>query len=115
MTEEVVNGMYENLVFLHLRYPGVTPREFFDMGSGQPTELRPFAGMVKKLSRTQFAGIENMIDELPNYFAGPSVQVLLNKDQYHFPNDPYQTERGPCCANIKQIQFQQMIDHFVSQ
>ena len=49
--------------FYICEYLGVTPQEFFDTGSRQPAELRPFVEKVKKLSRTQFASIETVVDE----------------------------------------------------
>lgn len=49
--------------FYICEYLGVTPQEFFDTDSKQPAELRPFVEKVKKLSRTQFASIETVVDE----------------------------------------------------
>lgn len=49
--------------FYICEYLSVTPQEFFDMDSKQPAELSPFVEKVKKLSRTQFASIETVVDE----------------------------------------------------
>lgn len=49
--------------FYICEYLKVTPHEFFDTDSEQPAELRPLVEKVKKLSRSQFDCIENMVDE----------------------------------------------------
>ena len=50
--------------FYICEYLGVTPQEFFDTDSKQSAELHPFIEKVKILSRTQFASIETVVDEI---------------------------------------------------
>ena len=49
--------------FYICEYLGVTPQEFFDTDIRQPAELRTFMEKAGKLSPTQFASIEAVVDE----------------------------------------------------
>ena len=49
--------------FYICEYLGVTPGEFFDTDIRQPAELRMFMEKMGKLSPTQFASVEAVVDE----------------------------------------------------
>lgn len=50
--------------FYICEYLGITPQEFFDIDSEQPTELRKLNGDLKKLDKKQLKNISDIVADL---------------------------------------------------